>query len=91
MKTSLVSWFVLAVQVLIVLLTTLGIVNVTYNTRTKFSELERLRSQYQLQLEDWGRLILEESAFSSPSRVERVAREDLKMVLPDNASTLELE
>lgn len=91
MKASPVSLFVLVIQVLVVLVTTFGIVNVTYNTRTQFAELERLRSQHQLLLEDWGRLILEESAFSSPSRVERVAREELGMVLPNSDSTLEIE
>ena len=91
MKPTPVSWFVLVVEVLVVLITTFGIISVTYNTRTQFAELERLRSQYQLLLEDWGRLILEESAFSSPSRVERVAREELGMVLPDNANTVEIE
>ncbi|EAR08938.1 cell division protein FtsL [Reinekea blandensis] len=91
MKPTPVSWFVLVIEVVVVLMTTFGIVSVTYNTRTQFSELERLRSQYQLLLEDWGRLILEESAFSSPSRVERVAREELGMVLPDNANTVEIE
>lgn len=81
----------LVVEVLVVLLTTFGIVSVTYNTRTQFAELEQLRSEHQLLLENWGRLLLEESAFSSPSRVERVAREELGMIRPANENIMELK
>jgi cell division protein FtsL len=51
--------------------------------------LRHLETAYyeQLQLkskltEDWGRLMLEKSHLSSPSRVERNAREELDMQLP---------
>lgn len=91
MKTSPISWVMLMVQVLVVLLTTFGIVSVTYSTRNQFAQLERLRSEHQLLLEDWGRLLLEESAFSSPSRVERVAREELGMIRPSNEDIVELK
>jgi cell division protein FtsL len=91
MKVSPVSWLVLFVEVLIVLLTTFGIVNVTYQTRQQFALLEVARNERQQLLEQWGRLLLEESAFSSPSRVERVAREELGMVLPNVENIRELE
>jgi cell division protein FtsL len=91
MKVSPVSWLVLFVEVLIVLLTTFGIVSVTYQTRQQFALLEVVRNERQQLLEQWGRLLLEESAFSSPSRVERVAREELGMVLPNVENIRELE
>jgi cell division protein FtsL len=91
MKVSPVSWLVLVVEVLVVLLTTFGIVNVTYQTRQQFAVLEMARNERQQLLEQWGRLLLEESAFSSPSRVERVAREKLGMVLPNVENIREIE
>jgi cell division protein FtsL len=91
MKVSPVSWFVLVIEVVIVLATTFGIVNVTYQTRQQFAVLEMARNERQQLLEQWGRLLLEESAFSSPSRVERVARENLGMVLPNVENIREIE
>lgn len=91
MKISAASWWVLLAEVLIVLLTTFAIVNVTYTTRQQFAELETTRNKKQMLLEQWGKLLLEESAFSSPARVERVAREELKMVLPASQHILEFE
>ncbi len=90
-KVSVAAWALLIVEVGLVLVSTFGIISVTYETRSQFAELEQARSQQQLLQEQWGRLLLEESAFSSPSRVERVAREQLKMVLPSMENTQELD
>lgn len=59
-----------------------AVVLVTYQTRVQFAELEQLRQRNQQLDEQWGRLLLEESAFSSPSRVERLARDKLQMSEP---------
>lgn len=91
MKHSAFSWFVLLIEIVVVMLTTFGIVSVTYETRKQFALLEQVRNEQRVLLEQWGRLLLEESAFSSPSRVERVAREQLGMVLPGVESIRELE
>jgi cell division protein FtsL len=85
------SWGLLFLEVFIVLATTFGIVNVTYQTRKQFALLEVTRNQKQDLLENWGRLLLEESAFSSPSRVERIAREKLGMVLPSVEDIREID
>jgi cell division protein FtsL len=90
MKITIASWMLLLVEVVVVLLTTFGIVTTTYRTRQLFSQLEDVRSEQEAQLERWGKLLLEESAFSSPSRVERVARESLEMRLPSADDMLEL-
>lgn len=46
----------------------------------RFQQLEREHSQLQT---EWGQLLLEESAWSSPARIERLAVERLSMRLPD--------
>lgn len=68
----------------LVLASAFAVVLVTYQTRVQFAELEQLRQRNQRLDEQWGRLLLEESAFSSPSRVERLARDELKMSEPDD-------
>lgn len=79
------------VEVVVILITTFGIVSATYQTRLQYTALEVARSEWRFEQEQWGKLLLEESAFSSPSRVERVARESLGMVLPDVQDIRELE
>jgi len=91
MKISVAAWGLLLIEVAVVLLTTFGIVTVTYHTRRQFAQLENARSEQRVLLEDWGKLLLEESAFSSPSRVERIAREQLGMILPSADSIRELD
>lgn len=90
MKATPMAWSLLSLQVIVVLVTTFGVVTVTYETRQQFALLEQTRNEQRVLLEDWGKLLLEESAFSSPSRVERLAREELNMVLPQPADILEM-
>lgn len=66
-----------------VLVSAFGVIQVTYQTRVQFAQLESLRLEGQRLEEEWGRLLLEESAFSSPARVERLVREELGMSEPE--------
>ncbi|ERS89138.1 cell division protein FtsL [Halomonas sp. PBN3] len=75
-----------ALVVLALLLACLGsalaVIGVSHLTREQYAQLQRLeREQQQLQTE-WGQLLLEESAWSSPARIERLAVERLEMRLP---------
>ncbi|MCH8531324.1 MAG: cell division protein FtsL [Saccharospirillum sp.] len=84
------GWLAL-VLALMVLATAFGVVLMTYQTRVQFAQLEALRQQSQLLEERWGKLLLEESAFSSPSRVERIARDELNMDEPDEQQVFWLD
>lgn len=84
------SWLTL-VLVMMVLGTAFGVVLKTYQTRVQFAQLEALRQQSQQLEERWGKLLLEESAFSSPSRVERIARDELNMDEPDEQQVFWLD
>lgn len=78
-------WAARGVTILLLVLalgSAFAVILVTYQTRVQFAELESLRRQTQSLEEQWGRLLLEESAFSSPARVERLARDELKMTEP---------
>ncbi|QTF94049.1 cell division protein FtsL [Halomonas sp. BM-2019] len=61
----------------------LAVITASHLTRDQYGRLQQLeREQQQLQTE-WGQLLLEESAWSSPARIERLAMERLEMRLPD--------
>lgn len=78
------------IQVGIILVTTGAVIVSTYETRQQFAELERLRVTQRALEVRWSKLLLEESAFSSPARVERIARNELEMVLPSVDDVKEL-
>ncbi|PMR76892.1 cell division protein FtsL [Halomonas endophytica] len=60
-----------------------AVINATHLTREQYARLQQLeRERDQLQTE-WGQLLLEESAWSSPARIERLAVDRLEMRLPD--------
>jgi cell division protein FtsL len=59
-----------------------GAIFVKHSAREQFVELERVnRERDRLEIE-WGRLQLEQSAWSTHAFVENVARKDLKMYTP---------
>ncbi len=69
--------------VLACLVSAMAVINTSHLTREQYARLQQLeRERDQLQTE-WGQLLLEESAWSSPARIERLATERLEMRLPD--------
>jgi cell division protein FtsL len=54
-----------------------------YRARELFVQLERLRGDREALDAEWGRLQLEQSAYSTYAFVERVANERLHMSIPD--------
>lgn len=74
-----------ALSLLLVSLFVMSAIGVVYSShlcRQLFAEHAVLLEQNdQLQLE-WAQLLLEESAWSSPARIEAVARQELGMSLP---------
>lgn len=67
----------------LVLASALAVTTSAHLTRVQYARLQQLElEQDQLQT-IWGRLLLEESTWSAPSRIERLARERLEMHVPD--------
>lgn len=72
-----------ALLVLLVLASALSVVGLRHQSRQSFAELQSLRAERdQLNIE-WGRLLLEQGAWSQHQRVEKIARSRLAMRLPD--------
>ncbi|MFP4154767.1 MAG: cell division protein FtsL [Halothiobacillaceae bacterium] len=75
--------FFVALLALAVIASAVTVVQVTQEHRVRVMELDRLERQ-RVELEaDYGRLQLEEGALAAHARVERIARERLGMVRPD--------
>ncbi len=68
---------------LAVIVSALAVVYSQHYSRALFVELQRLE-QEQAELDtQWGRLELEQSTWATQGRIERLAREELGMRLPD--------
>jgi len=50
--------------------------------RAEFVELQQLEKTRDKLNEEWGKLLLEQSTWASPARVQRQARTRLKMIVP---------
>ena len=67
-----------------VLASSAGAIYSKYRARELFVELERLNTSRDELDAEWGRLQLEQSAWSAYAFVERVASERLHMSIPDS-------
>jgi len=80
---SLKGIVITGMMLVLVLLSAIGVVYSSHMSRQLFSEQAVLLERNdQLQLE-WAQLLLEQSAWSSPNRIESVASEKLGMVMPE--------
>ncbi len=67
---------------LLVVASALGVIYSSYKSRQLFSEVQQQNREAMRLEEDWGRLLLEQSTWASHARVERLAKSELKMVVP---------
>lgn len=73
-----------------VVVSAVAVVNSTQKSRELFAQLEVLRNENNSLREDWGRYLLEQSAWGAYSRVEKVAVEDLSMQPADPSEIITL-
>lgn len=81
---------VMALGVLLVMVVSsaVAVVYARHESRRQFVDLQQLsRERDELDIE-WGRLQLEQGAWSSHGRIERIAREKLNMRLPVAGNTV---
>ena len=67
----------------------LALVTARHRARELFVALERAQADARAFDVDYGKLLLEQSTWGMPARVEKIAREQLGMQLPD-ASRIEV-
>lgn len=76
------GFVVTGMLLLVIVMSAIGVVYSSHLSRQLFAEQAILLERNdQLQLE-WAQLLLEQSAWSSPNRIETVARDSLKMDVP---------
>lgn len=66
-----------------VLASAVGVVWSKQQSRNQFVELQRLEKERDSLDTEWGQLRLEQSTWVTYGRIEKVARDDLRMVVPD--------
>ncbi|KAB7623850.1 cell division protein FtsL [Alkalilimnicola sp. S0819] len=76
MSPARLAWLCLAAAVL---LSALAVVQVRHESRQQFVALQALGAERDRLNVDWGRLQLEQGAWATHGRVERLAREKLDM------------
>jgi len=59
-----------------------GVIYSKHQTRKMFVSLQKLHKQIDELNIEWGQLQLEQSAWSSHGRIEKIARNKLQMTLP---------
>jgi cell division protein FtsL len=73
----------IVVLAIAVVVSALAVVQVRYLSRARFTELQALQAERDAYVTEWGRLLLEEGAWSQHRRIEATARARLGMDLPD--------
>ena len=66
----------------LVLASALGVVASQHKARKLFTELEHEQSRQRALEVEWGQLQIEQSTWAGHARIEKAARERLKMVTP---------
>lgn len=70
--------------VLLIVISALSIVGLRQQNRMAFAELQSLRVERDDLNIEWGRLLLEQGAWSQHQRVEKIAQSRLDMKIPDS-------
>ena len=73
---------------LIVLASSLCVVYAKHQSRKLFVELDILKKERDEMNVEWGRLQLEQSTLATHSRIEKTAKQRLKMVTPEYEQVL---
>ncbi|WP_439136078.1 cell division protein FtsL [Pseudomaricurvus sp.] len=76
------QWSVLLLLWVLVLASALGVVRSTHESRTRLNELEVMRREAAQLHVQWGQYLLEHSAWSAYSRIEKEAKSKLNMIIP---------
>jgi cell division protein FtsL len=74
-------WWVTAL-VLAVLASAVGVIEAKHESRKRFVALQVLQTERDAMNVEWGQLQLEQGTWATHSRVERIARRQLHMVMP---------
>lgn len=72
----------MALLLVLVMSSAFGVIYSKHKSRKLFVEAQQLKKQLDALNVEWGRLQLEQSAWSAHGRIERIARKRLNMTIP---------
>lgn len=79
--------FYLLILMIMVIFSALGVVHSQYKSRKLFVELQHIERIRDNLITEFGQLQLEQSTWAAHGRVESIAREQLKMYVPEYENT----
>ncbi len=75
-------WVLIVLLIVAVMGSAIGVIYSKHQTRKIFVSLQKIHKQIDELDIEWGQLQLEQSAWASHGRVEKIARKKLQMTLP---------
>lgn len=82
-KFSKSGLFFLIALVIVVFVSAIGVIYSTQVSRNRIQELQGLQDIRDDNQVKWRQLLLEQSAWAAPSRIEKLVSQELKMKVPD--------
>ena len=82
------QWLVVSALALAVLISAVGVIEAKHESRKRFVALQALETERDQMNVEWGQLQLEQGAWATHSRVERIANQRLQMVMPETESVV---
>lgn len=76
---------VAVVLLLLVVMSAIAVIYSSYKSRQLFSDVQQAHKRSIQMKEEWGRLLLEQSTWASPARIEQIAIKKLKMKAPESS------
>ena len=67
---------------ILIMVSAFSVISLRHHSRLYFGELQVLHSERDALNTEWGRLLLEEGAWSQHQRIEKTAQKRLNMALP---------
>lgn len=65
-----------------------AVVHSSHLTRQLYAELAELNEKRDFYQSEWSQLLLEESALSAHGRIEKIAKDDMGMTMPDSKAVV---
>ena len=78
----------LVLMVSAIVVSAISVVYSKHQSRVEFVALQKLEQHRDHLNEEWGRLLLEQSTYAGPGRIERQAKLKLKMTVPTAQQTV---
>lgn len=79
------------ILLIITFVSAISVVYVKHYNRKLFVEVQQLERQRDDMEVEWGKLQLEQSTWATHGRIERIAQEQLQMIMPDARDVIYLK